>query len=245
MFYAMSRAETPDPGHTTILAGNVMRNILPAIIAIVFATPAMAQDPGISSSVVSRCAGKVGTDTRRGDPAFGIIMLDGRPWTTIEHTEEKLGATTVTGTGALRRRDGTLERFRFTCGLDAHGQALMFHASQLLSWSGASVPATAVVAGSAAYPWKIALPRGAELRVQLLDIGKSSPGTVLTEQVVRSGWRVPIPFALHLSKDTPLEGRKLVVTARLAMGHRTLFQLAEPHVIAGEDLHKPIELVLD
>ena len=43
----------------------------------------------------------------------------------------------------------------------------------------------------------------------------------------------------------PLEGRKLVVTARLVVGHQTLFQLAEPYVIASEDLHKPIELVLD
>jgi hypothetical protein len=78
-----------------------------------------------------------------------------------------------------------------------------------------------------------------------LDIGKSPAGDILTEQVVRSGWRVPIPFALHVPSGTPLEGRKLVVVARLVVGHRTLFQLAEPHVFAGENLHKPIELVLD
>jgi uncharacterized lipoprotein YbaY len=78
-----------------------------------------------------------------------------------------------------------------------------------------------------------------------LDIGESPAGNILTEQVVRSGWKVPIPFVLHLPKDTPLESRKLVVAARLVVGHRALFQLAEPHVIAGEDLHKPIELVLD
>jgi uncharacterized lipoprotein YbaY len=83
------------------------------------------------------------------------------------------------------------------------------------------------------------------LRVQLLDIGKSPAGNILTEQVVRSGWKVPIPFALHLPKGTPLAGRELVVTARLVVGHQTLFQLAVPHVIAREDLHKPIELVLD
>lgn len=78
-----------------------------------------------------------------------------------------------------------------------------------------------------------------------MDIGKSPAGNILTEQVVRSGWKVPIPFALHLPNDMPLEGRKLVVTARLVVGHQTLFQLAEPYVIASEDLHKPIELVLD
>jgi uncharacterized lipoprotein YbaY len=226
-----------------------MRHFLPAVTAIILATPVLAQDPaGISSSAISRCAGKVGMDTRQSDPAFGIIMLDGMPWTTVEHTEEKLGArmiaTTVTGTGARRRRDGTSVTFRFTCGLDAKGQAMMFHASQLrLGQSEAS--ATTVVAGSAVYPREMALPRGAELRVQLLDIGKSPAGNILTEQVVRSGWKVPIPFALHLPKGTPLAGRELVVTARLVVGHQTLFQLAVPHVIAREDLHKPIELVLD
>jgi len=130
-----------------------MRYILPAIAAIVLAAPALAQEPsGISSSALSRCAGKVGVDTRRSDPAFGTIMLDGMPWTTIERTEEKSGAhtiaITVIGTGALRRRDGTLVTFRFTCGLDTKGQALMFYARQLLPrQSETSVPAT-VVAGS-------------------------------------------------------------------------------------------------
>ena len=227
-----------------------MRYILPAIAAIVLAAPALAQEPsGISSSALSRCAGKVGVDTRRSDPAFGTIMLDGMPWTTIERTEEKLGAqvitTMVTGTGARRRRDGTLVTFRFTCELDTKGQALMFQASQLLPGPSEASALATVVAGSAAYARKMALPHGAELRVQLLDIGKSPAGNILTEQVVRSGWKVPIPFALHLPKGTPLAGRELVVTARLVVGHQTLFQLAVPHVIAREDLHKPIELVLD
>lgn len=225
-----------------------MRHILPAVTAIVLAAPALAQDPaGISSSAISRCAGKAGMDTRRSDPAFGIVMLDGMPWTTVERAEEILGApiidTTVTGTGARHRRDGTSVMFRFTCGLDAKGQALMFHARQLVP--GQNDRATTAVAGSAAISRGMALPRGAELRVQLLDIGKSPTDNILTEQVVRSGWKVPIPFVLHLPKDTPLEGRKLVVAARLVVGHQTLFQLAVPHVLAGEDLHKPIELLLD
>jgi uncharacterized lipoprotein YbaY len=227
-----------------------MRHILAAIAAIILAAPALAQDPpGISSSMISRCAGKVGTDTRQSDPAFGIVMLDGMPWTTVERTEEKLGAqmitTTVSGTGSRRRRDGTWVTFRFTCVLDTEGQALMFHAGQLLpGQSDASAQAT-LVAGSATFARKMALPHGAELRVQLLDIAKSPAGNILSEQVVRSGWEVPIPFALHLPQDTPLESRKLVVTARLVVGHQALFRLAAPHAIAGEDLHKPIKLLLD
>jgi uncharacterized lipoprotein YbaY len=227
-----------------------MRHVLAAVTAIILATPALAQDPtGISSSAISRCAGKVGRYTRQSDPAFGIIMLDGMPWTTIEHTEEKVGAqtvaTTVTGTGARRRRDGTWVPFRFTCGLDAQGQAVMFNASDLLPGHGDASAPTTLVAGAVAHPRRKVLPRGVELRVQLLDIGKSPPGDIVTEQVVRSGWEIPIPFALRLPKDTPLEGRKLVVTVTAVVGHQTLFQIAEPLVVTGEDSHKPVELVLD
>jgi len=98
----------------------------------------------------------------------------------------------------------------------------------------------------------MALPHGAELRVQLLDAAVQSPDVgrptdlvILTEQVVRSGWEVPIPFALHLPEHTPLEGRNVLVMARLVVRHQSLFQLMEPHVMTGEDLHKPLELVLD
>jgi uncharacterized lipoprotein YbaY len=233
-----------------------MRHILPAIAAIVLAAPALAQDPGgISSSAISRCAGKVGMDTRQSDPAFGIIMLDGMPWTTIERIEVKPGtrmiATTLVGSGARRRRDGTLVTFRFTCELDTKGQALMFHASRLLPGPGETSALATVMAGSAAYTPGVALPHGAELRVQLLDATIQSPAVdgpiepvILTEQVVRSGWQAPIPFALHVPRHTPLEGRKLVVTARLVLRHQSLFQLAEPHVMTVEDLHRPLELVL-
>ncbi|MCW5745038.1 MAG: YbaY family lipoprotein [Alphaproteobacteria bacterium] len=219
-----------------------------AVVAFAPAVPALAQEPGgISSSAISRCAGKIGTDTRQSDAAFGILMLDGMPWVTIERTEEKMGAqmiaTTVTGTGARRRRDGTTVPFRFTCVLDAKGQAVMFHASQLQPTLGDALPPATVISGTATYLQKLALPRGAELRVQLLDAAKS-PADILAEQVVRSGWQVPIPFALRLPKDTALEGRKLVVTARLVAARQILFQLKEVHAIAGDDFRKPIELTL-
>ena len=57
---------------------------------------------GISSSVLSRCAGKAGGEVRQGDPAFVALGLDGRPWMTVERTESAVGSqpisTTVTGT---------------------------------------------------------------------------------------------------------------------------------------------------
>ena len=67
---------------------------------------------------------------------------------------------------------------------------------------------------------KMAPPRGLELRVQLLDISKPSNAEVLAEQVVRTGWHVPIPFFLRLPKDTSFEGRKLVIGARMVLAHQ-------------------------
>ncbi len=213
------------------------------------AMPASGREPGgISSTAISRCAGKIGSDTRRADPAFGVIMLDGMPWMTIERTEERVGAqriaTTVTGTGARRRSDGTSVPFRFTCLLDQHGQAVMFHANQISPTLGDALPPATVVEGSVTYMQRMALPQGAELRVQLLDTGKT-PADIVAEQVVRSGWQVPIPFALRLPKDMSLDGRKLVVTARLVVRQQTLFELKTPRGVSAADLAKPVELTLE
>ena len=178
-----------------------------------------------------------------------MIELDGIPWLAIERTEESVGTqpitTTVTGMGARHRRNGTSVPFRFTCVLDAKGQALMFHASQLMPKLGDELPPAIIVGGSAAYLEKTMLPRGAELRVQLLDIANSPAGEVVTEQVVRSGWQIPIPFALRLPKNTALEGRKLAIAGRVVLAHQVLFRLKEPRVIEAADLRKPIDLVLD
>jgi uncharacterized lipoprotein YbaY len=224
---------------------------LPSILlACTLASPALAEDDGgISSAVISRCAGKVGRETRQSDAAFGLVALDGIPWSAIERTEESVGTqpikTTVTGTGAQHRRNGTAVPFRFTCVLDAKGQALMFHASDLMIKLGDELPPAIVVEGSVAYREKMMLPRGAELRVQLLDLSKSPAGEIVTEQVVRSSWQVPIPFALRLPTNTVLDGRKLAIAARLVVAHQALFQLEEPRAVDTADLRKPIDLVLD
>lgn len=222
--------------------------LLAGIAAPAFA-PAFGQDAGgVSSSALSRCAGRVGLDTRQVDAAFGVIALDGMPWVTIERTEESVGtqpiSTTVTGTGAYRRRNGTSVPFRFTCVLDAKGEALMFHASPLMRRLDDVLPPAIVVEGAATYAEKMTLPRGAELRVQVLDVAKSPP-EILAEQVVRSGWQVPMPFALRLPKETSFEGRRLAIAARMVLAHQTLFELRQPLPVAGTDFLKPIELVLD
>lgn len=203
---------------------------------------------GPPSALLSRCAGRVGLDTRQSDAAFGVIGLDGRPWLSIERTEDSVGtqpiSTTLTGTGEQRRRNGTSVPFRFTCVLDAQGQALMFHASPLMRRLGDVLPPAIVIEGAATYREKMALPRGVELQVQLLDIARM-PAEVLGEEVVRSGWQVPMPFALRLPRETSFEGRRLVLAARLVLAHQALFELRQPLPVVGTDFLKPIELVLD
>ena len=224
------------------------------LFACALAGPAAAQEAGgLSSSALSRCAGRVGIDTRQSDAAFGVIALDGMPWLAVEKTEDNVGtqpiSTTITGIGEQRRRTGTSVPLRFTCVLDAKGQALMFHATPLMRRLGDVLPPAIVIEGAATYREKMALPRGVELRVQLLDAAKASDGApggeVLAEQVVRSGWQVPIPFALRLPKETSFEGRRLAIVARLVLARQPLFELRQPLPVVGTDFLKPIELVLD
>ncbi|MGZ5901413.1 MAG: YbaY family lipoprotein [Reyranella sp.] len=188
-------------------------------------------------------------DTRQADAAFGVVALDGIPWLAIERTEESVGTqpitTTVTGTGALHRRNGTSVPFRFTCVLDATGVALMFHASQLMLKLGDELPPATIIGGSVGPAEKTKLPRGAELRLQLLDVTDSPTGEIMAEQVVRSGWEFPIPFALRLPKKTALEDRKLAIAARLVLAHQVLFQLKEPRILEPRELRRHIAMVLD
>jgi len=226
-----------------------MRKIGLSVMACLVSGSAYAQDSGaISSPVLSRCAGRAGTETRAADPAFVSLALDGVPWLTIEQTDGMIGSQpiseTVTGIGYRRRRDGTKVPFRFTCVLNFDGPALMLHISHLMLRLGDDLPPAIIVEGAATYVDKMPLPKGAELQVRLLDVSKSS-GDVLAEQVVRSGWQVPIAFALRLPKETALAGRKLVVTARFVLAHQVLFQLKEPRAVTGDDLHKFLTLTLD
>jgi uncharacterized lipoprotein YbaY len=134
--------------------------------------------------------------------------------------------------------------FRFTCLLDDKGHALMIHASPLVRQLGDVLPPAIVVEGVATSREKTTLSRGVELRVQLLDVSRS-PDQILAEQVVRSGWLVPIPFALRLPKETSFAGRKLAIVARAVLSQEVVYELREPHAVLDTNFQKPVELVLD
>lgn len=227
-----------------------IHRLLPALLAASIASPALAgPDGGISTPMLSRCAGKAGLETRQLDAAFGLLTLDGAPWLTVERTDEAVGIqpimTTVTGTGSRHRRNGTSVPFRFTCVLDAKGQALMFHASLLMPKLGDTLPPATVISGAVTLAEKTALPRGVELQLQLFDIARSADGDLLAEQVVRSGWQVPIPFALRLPASFSPEGRKLILTARLVAAHQVQYKLPAPRVLTDREILAPVVLTLE
>jgi hypothetical protein len=79
------------------------------------ASPTRAQDEirdqgGISSPLLSRCAGKFGAQLRAGDGAFPLLNLMGAPWMKIERTDQRADGAhvvaIVTGIGARSRRRG-------------------------------------------------------------------------------------------------------------------------------------------
>jgi uncharacterized lipoprotein YbaY len=212
--------------------------------------PAFAGDnDGISSTSISRCAGKLGSQLRSGDQAFPLFSLDGAPWVKIEHAEGKVGgvsiATRVTGTGARHLRRGQIVNFRYMCLLDDKGEAVKFDATDIQPEKGQALPPATIVRGTASYASKTKLPQGAELRVQLLDASASGAGDVVTEVVVRSSWEQPIPFTLRLPMDTKLDGRKFFVSARLVRGSTTLYQADDGHPIPVGNLHQPLALALN
>jgi hypothetical protein len=203
---------------------------------------------GISSPLLSRCAGKFGAEVRAADNAFPLLTLMGVPWVTIDRVDQTVGGAhiiaVVTGTGARNRRRGEVVGLRYRCLIDDKGEAVSFTWNDLLPPRNEELPPALVLRGSAYYRPKAQLAPGAELRVQLLDRA-SDPPALLTEAVVRSSWVEPIPFSLRLPRDMKLEGRKLIIDVRLALGASPLYGLREPQPLDLDQLQRPIDVTID
>lgn len=226
-------------------------------LSVCLAFPAAAQDElrnqgGISSPLLSRCAGKLGGELRAGDEAFPGFTLLGVPWLTIERTDQTVGGAhvvaVVSGIGAQNRRRGEIVTFRFRCLIDDQGAAVSFDETNLQPLGATPIGATPlapamVVRGTAAYP-KTQLAPGTELRVQLVD-QTGGAAELVTEAVVRSSWVNPIQFGLRLPAETRLQDRKLAIEARLSLGATTLFRLKQPRLLLPDRLQQSIDLTLD
>jgi len=222
-------------------------------VSVCLTFPAWAEDDlrdqgGISSPLLSRCAGKFGAQLRAADNAFPLLSLLGVPWMAIERTDQTVDGAhivaIVTGIGGLNRRRGQIVGVRYRCLIDDKGAAVSFTWNDVLPERNETLPPALMVRGAAYSRPKAQLPPGAELRVQLVDQA-SDPPALITEAVVRSSWVQPIPFGLRLPFDTKLEGRKLVLDVRLALGAQTLYRLKEPRALDPARLQQPVDLNID
>jgi uncharacterized lipoprotein YbaY len=203
---------------------------------------------GISSPLLSRCAGKFGAEVREADNAFPLLTLMGVPWMKIERTDRTVEGqhivAVVTGIGTRNRRRGEVVGLRFHCLIDDKGVAVDFTHTELQPQRGEELPTGLVLRGQATYRPKAQLAPGAELRVQLFDAA-TQPPTLLTESVARSSWVNPLPFVLRLPTDMKLQGRKLVLDARLSLGATTLYRLKQPVALDSDRLMRTIEVTID
>jgi uncharacterized lipoprotein YbaY len=222
-------------------------------VSVCLAFPTSAQDEirdqgGISSPLLSRCAGKFGAQLRAGDEAFPLLSLMGVPWMKIERTDQRADGAhvveIVTGIGARSQRRGQIVGLSFRCLIDDKGEAVSFTENNLMPERHEALPPAMLVRGTAYYTPRTQLPKGAELRVQLFDQG-TDPPTLLTEAVVRSSWEEPIPFGLRLPPDMKLQGRKLALAVRLARGSSPLYGLKQPLALDPDRLQQPIDITID
>lgn len=198
-------------------------------------------DPGgISTAALSRCAGVAGLEVREADASFGQIMLDGVPSLSAQQDEQ---AVVLSSTGVLRRRNGTIVPFRFFCVLDDRRHANLFRI--ISAGVDDTLPAPRTVKGAAALAGlQGALPRGVELQVQLLDFRKNPNGELLAEQVVRSGWEEPIPFALRVPADVALNERRLAISARVVLARTVIYRMERPRALTSDEIQRPVRLEL-
>jgi hypothetical protein len=222
-----------------ILAALVLA-LIGAGAAAVTAHKPDADPGGISTAALSRCAGLAGREIREADPSFGELRLDGLPWLSAQHG---LQVVVLNSTGSLRRRNGTIVPFRFLCLLEDSGRASMFRI--VATGVDEASPSARLVAG-VAVPAGLEppLPRGAELRVQLLDITTNPKGEVVAEQLVRSGWQVPVPFSLRVSADALTEDRRFAIAARVVLARATIYRMERPRVLTPVELQRPLVLEL-
>jgi uncharacterized lipoprotein YbaY len=212
------------------------------------AEDAFTNQGGISSPMLSRCAGKFGEEVRAADSAFPGLTLMGVPWMTIERTNQTVDGqhivATVTGIGSHNRRRGEIAGLAFRCLINDKGDAASFTWRDLLPERNEALPPATVLHGTAYYQPKTPLAPGTELRAQLFDQA-ANPPALLTESVVRSSWVEPIPFELRVPPNMKLQGRKLVLDMRLALGAEVLFRLKQPKVLPLDTLQQPIDVSLE
>jgi putative lipoprotein len=106
--------------------------------------------------------------------------------------------------------------------------------------------ASARVTGTVSYRERLALPPGAVLKVQLLDVSRAdAPAAVLGEQVITAGGR-QVPFAFEIAYDPARIDPRMTyaVSARIEEGGRLRFISDQRHAVITRGAPSQVDLVL-
>jgi putative lipoprotein len=93
-----------------------------------------------------------------------------------------------------------------------------------------------VITGTVSYRQRIALPAGALVEVQLIDVSASPPAVVAMDTVTTTGEQVPIAWSLQFAPNEGEDGRSYGLAARISIDGVPRFASAEltPARTAGE-----------
>lgn len=99
----------------------------------------------------------------------------------------------------------------------------------------AALAETQSMTGTVTYRERIALPPGARITVQLVDVSRAdAPATLLGETVIAPTRQVPVPFSLDYDDDQLHPGHSYALQARITLGERLLFINTSHHAVLGE-----------
>jgi putative lipoprotein len=98
------------------------------------------------------------------------------------------------------------------------------------------------LSGSAFYRERIALPQGATLLVELIDVTK--PDAALSTATVAPAGRVPIAFSLVVDSNKLWKGGAYAIQARIEVGGSTWFANAEPIAVDPARAGEPLSVLL-
>lgn len=102
-----------------------------------------------------------------------------------------------------------------------------------------------VITGTATFRERMALPPGAALEVELLDVSRAdAPAIRLAEARIAVMRQVPIPFALHVEPSRIEQGNAYAVAARLSVDGRVAFRSDTLHPVLGRGAGRDVEILL-
>lgn len=95
---------------------------------------------------------------------------------------------------------------------------------------------TSTLTGTVAYRTRQALPAGAVVEVQFVDVSRAdAPADVLSRQVlVTTGEQVPLPFTITYTPGALATGRRYAVQATIAIDGRVRFRTTTLHAVPAE-----------